>query len=171
MLRLYFIEITMTQSGGRPPPSPPFALRLGPSDAPPTASSSSVARRRSPALRAATDVLGSRVITNARMRASRAVRPAAARGPQQRRQRRVYGRTARSPSQGRRDINRYVYRPTFAAAGVGPTKFGQRRSRNSGCVLFQLAQIALSDLRKCSDRSDKSAKKNASHHSAVWPRP
>jgi len=30
---------------------------------------------------------------------------------------------------------------------------------------FSLAQIALSNLRKCSDRSDKSAKKNASDHS------
>jgi len=30
---------------------------------------------------------------------------------------------------------------------------------HKGCVLFQLAQIALSNLRKCSDRSDKSAKR------------
>jgi len=30
-----------------------------------------------------------------------------------------------------------------------------------GCILFH----ALSDLRKCSDRSDKSAKKNAADHS------
>jgi len=36
---------------------------------------------------------------------------------------------------------------------------------HNGCILFQLAQIALSDLRKCSDRSDKSAKNNASDHS------
>jgi len=28
-----------------------------------------------------------------------------------------------------------------------------------GCVLFQLAQIAVSDLRKCSNRSDKSVKR------------
>ena len=32
------------------------------------------------------------------------------------------------------------------------------------CILFQLAQIALSNLRKCSDRYDKAVKKNASEH-------
>ena len=38
-------------------------------------------------------------------------------------------------------------------------------------AFFQLIQIALSYLQKFSDRSDKSAKKNASDHSDVWPRP
>jgi len=39
-------------------------------------------------------------------------------------------------------------------------QLASERKVHNGCVLFQLVQVTLSNLRKCSDRSDKSAKKN-----------